>query len=263
VKKSFVLVTKPEDLGESEVNYRICVAYGQGRKWVKQCRRQQRQQCRQQYQQQRQEQRQERQEQRQQVRCARSSNQQSPLQTPFVQTPVKQATVLAGPSIVKGAKVEAGSRLFPVWEVRNSANAVDNSNAMDAGLWTDVRLRPRQPNVFQVDECGVEVPILEPGVSGIVSLNVTAPLVSEPTAVTAEFEFVDGQGNVFGETLVLSVVVEPSKATDSLVPLANETELVERLQLMGFSDQSLCIQALRKNNGDLNATALTLLRTGN
>jgi hypothetical protein len=151
--------------------------------------------------------------------------------------------VVSGPSVLPGAKVKTGARLMPVWEVKNTASA---------GLWTDVRLKPTVPNTFKVSENGVEVPMLEAGSSGIVSVDFVVPEDHSAGVVNAEFVMVDGEGEVFGQPLVLSVEVIREEAVVD--------EKVRLLLDMGFPDPKVCAQALSVAQGDVNAAVLALLR---
>jgi len=151
--------------------------------------------------------------------------------------------VVSGPSVLPGAKVKAGARLMPVWEVKNSASS---------GLWTDVRLKPTASNPFKISENGVEVPMLEAGSSGIVSVDFVVPEDHPAGAVNAEFVMTDGEGEVFGQSLVLNVeVVREEVIVD---------EKVRLLLDMGFPDPKVCAQALNVAKGDVSSAALALLR---
>ncbi len=105
----------------------------------------------------------------------------------------------------------------------------------------------------QIREEGFEVPMIEVGTSGLVSLDLEVPegLSGE---VEAAFRLVDSDGVEFGPALVLNLDVIDQ-------PVENETELLSTLQSMGFEDSNACTKALRQAKGDLNSAAITLLRS--
>jgi len=156
---------------------------------------------------------------------------------------VKTMEIVSGPSVLPGSKVKAGARLLPVWEVKNTATD---------GLWTEVRLKPTAENPLKVSENGFEVPMLEAGASGIVSVDFVVPEDAPTGTLSAEFVMVDSEGDKFGQSLVLNVeVVREDAAVD---------EKVRLLLDMGFFDAEACKSALAAFNGEVNSAALALLR---
>jgi hypothetical protein len=155
----------------------------------------------------------------------------------------KTMEIVSGPSVLPGSKVKAGARLMPVWEVKNTATE---------GLWTEVRLKPTAQNPLKVSENGFEVPMLEAGASGIVSVDFVVPEDAPNGTLNAEFVMVDSEGDVFGQPLVLNVEVAREDAAVD--------EKVRLLLDMGFFDADACKAALAAFNGEVNSAALSLLR---
>lgn len=168
--------------------------------------------------------------------------------------PSLKAEVISGPSIPVGSVVQPGACLEPIWEIRN---------LNDSGLWTDVRVKPLDPNHFKVHDSGFEVPMLEAGASGLVSMQFQVPGDIPEGQVIAEFGLFDSSGNVFGPTLRLDVSVQHNKVeAKSAAPKDkdSEAEAVQMLMEMGLGNALTCLRAIRDNHGDVNVAAVTLLR---
>eukprot|EP00301_Raphidiophrys_heterophryoidea_P004478 c11940_g1_i1.p1 GENE.c11940_g1_i1~~c11940_g1_i1.p1 ORF type:complete len:455 (+),score=117.42 c11940_g1_i1:46-1410(+) len=154
-----------------------------------------------------------------------------------------KAEVVRGPSVKSGTRVPAGSRLVPAWEVKNVANCD----------WQGVRLVACTPDPFKVGS--VPVMPIQNGASGMVFVVIEkVPAELQGTTVTATFQLHDQHNLPFGDLLTVSVLVPADQATVT----AEETAAVAALLEMGFEDSDEVLVALRRCEGDLNATALVL-----
>jgi len=170
---------------------------------------------------------------------------------PATPKPILEVEILSGPSVPAGTVVNRNAKLVAVWEVRNLAKE---------GIWADVRVKPVGTNPFNAPENGFEVPMLEGGSSGLVSIDLVVPTELEDGDVSGSFALVDGEGNAFGPELMLTVRVEVRVEARNEAQMAREADLVGQLMEMGLGDALACLKAVRENKGDVNAAAVSLLR---
>jgi len=158
---------------------------------------------------------------------------------------LERMAVVSGPSLAPNAQLVPGARILPVWEVMNMSSDANS-------VWTDVRLRAREPNPLGLREEGVEVPMVASGETGIVCVELTIPEAVAGQFVEAHFDMYNRDGNVFGEPLTLQIRVNTAEEE-------RVGGLVQSLKDMGFDDEHVCLEALKRSNFDLSGAVMFLL----